>query len=163
MAFRRLKKIAHDAGNHELALECFAQEMRVQYGHKHMFLYQTYDFFSNYGRSILRPFIGLLVCWAFFSILHILFSDLRKNDIVCSDIRTDKITCYDYLMYSASQSVPFFVSSVNTRKNLEDKLFKKSGDDNIATGVNLMSFLQNFISGIFLFLIALALRNIYRS
>ncbi len=70
---RRLKELAENNKHHEAALRFHADEMRAKRWHKTGRLASILDMLfsatSNYGQSILRPFVGLVILMIFMSCL----------------------------------------------------------------------------------------------
>lgn len=96
-AFRRLKKLAKDAEDHDSALNFFAKEKRSSYLHRlplyspKLWIYCFYGFFSNYGRSIFTPLIALCVSWLIFSFIYLGYSH-SSYDRSC-DQRVSLLRC----------------------------------------------------------------------
>ena len=151
--FRRLKILAKDGGDHERALEFFAQEMRADYWHgikglKLLFFY-LYDCLSNYGRSVARP--GLALALSAFG-----FAKLYQH------LATESHTFSDAIVFSISQALPFYFGARDAKDSSIDRLFLENTDQ-LPNLLHAFTLSQGIISGIFIFLIALALRNIFRS
>ena len=156
-SFRRLKKHAKDSQDHERALEFYAQEKRADYGHDitgvRLALYLLYDVLSNYGRSIWRPLVALLLCTLLFALGYQSISETMPS-------------YSDALVYSTSNTVPFYAGS---RKAREDGLQKLFGTEVTSKGhvlpksFHTLTLIQAFVSGVLIFLIILALRNMFRS
>lgn len=152
-AFRRLKKLAKEADDHERVLDFFAKEMRASYWHSlrgwKLFAYMAYDIVSDYGRSVKRPLIGLISTLALFSCIYRL-----------SSTNADA-TLLDGFNLALGNAIPFFAFARSTRNDAITGLFGSL--DCIPDGMHVLIATEGAISAAFLFLILLALRNIYRS
>lgn len=156
--FRRLKELAENNKDHELALDFHAKEMRSKRFHENttytgLFLDYSFDLLSNYGRSELRPFIALVVIWFLFALLYLLISPIATVgfDGYCLKLG-------EALSFSGGQSIPIIPSSKLARDEGIDILF--SG--NLTPFIHLLTFSQSLISFTLFFLIGLALRNRFR-
>lgn len=151
--FLRLKKLAKDADNHALALDCYANEMRSSYWHTltgyKLAFYYLYDWTSNYGRSVSRPFMGLFMFWGLFCSAY-WFS---RTNLEASP--------WSSLVMSLGHSIPLYSGAKEARSAGMDDLYLAGID--IPHYVHALTIGQGIISGIFIFLIALALRNMFRS
>ena len=157
--YRKLKSMAMEAKNHDMEIEFFAMEERAKRGwHKNWFQYLPtllYDFFSDFGRSISRPFFWLIIVWLF-SAGAFLCALTNTWSWSCSQIKNS-------LLLSASHLFPFFPWSRGNR----DKLIKAISDtdideDAVVASVEAIAYLESFLALIFVFLIGLALRNRFR-
>lgn len=146
---RRLKELAIASKDHERELAFFADELRAtRINHKFgpRYISYLYEYCSDFGRSILRPFIGLLVTWLLFGIGYFLASTNPPNNLT------------EGLTLSAATLVPFVAASRATMADAREALFWPE-----ASGwVNTAAFIEGFIGIIFIFLIGLALRNRFR-
>jgi hypothetical protein len=149
--YRRLKKLAKEADDHDSALEFFAQEKRSGYWHDvrgaELLFYYAYDFVSNFGRSISRPLMGLFLTWFAFAEAYWLFRDELDTPPTSAGL------------LSMGHSIPFYLGS---RDTISHSLAALYGQD-IPAWIHVAAVGQSVISGIFLFLIALALRNLSRT
>ena len=104
-SFRRLKKLAKEADDHERALDFFAKEMRSAYWHSisgpKLALYYLYDWASDYGRSIFRPLVGLLISAFIYMQIYLSF----VGEIVSDQ---QKMAAYKY---SVSHILPIYPGS----------------------------------------------------
>ena len=151
--FRRLKKLAKEADDHQRALDFYAKEMRSSYGHSltgwKLALFFAYDKISDYGRSLLYPFLYLVLCTEVFGIIY-----WWKG--------TETTRCiYDGLTFSLGHAVPLYAGSREARTGNANALF--GSIDKIPDYIHILTVGQGLICGVFLFLIALALRNHFRS
>ena len=157
--YRKLKSIAMQANDHQRELEFFTMEERSKWGwQKNCLQYLPtllYNFFSDFGRSILRPAIGLGSTWLIFSAVFL-----------CALTNTwawNHSQMKNSLLLSASHLFPFFPWSRGNR----DKLIKAISDkcineDTVIASVEAIAYLEGFLALIFVFLIGLALRNRFR-
>lgn len=155
---RRLKEIADDNKDYERSLEFHAQEMRVKRWHDKkepfgLFFDISYEIFSDYGRSELRPILGLLFSWFLFAFAYFYNSPLLNKDCECFGY-----LFLEALILSGSQTFPFVPSSKLTRYDATVTLF---GDD-LSAVVHSFLLIQGLLSFIFLFLFGLALRNRFK-
>ncbi|MCV6588225.1 MAG: pentapeptide repeat-containing protein, partial [Marinobacterium sp.] len=150
--FRCLKKLAKETDNHSLALDFFAHEMRSAYGHSltggKLAMYYAYDKFSDYGRSVVRPGVGLVMLWLFSALLYLQGSP------------KETATFSDAGMFSLGHLIPVYVGSKEARSNGVKDLFGTV--EQIPDWVQLITIVQGLFASIFIFLIALALRNHFR-
>ena len=166
----RLKEIAERNSHHSFALICHADEMRARRWRQRSIAESVIDIIfsaiSNYGRSIIRPMAVLVfLTFLFFN----LYKDLAKVQEDTSDLFV--------MTFTLSNAIPFVPSSLETRKIGLEKLFEreicKDEKDGLAysDGVECYSakelamgymWTQGVLSFMFLFLIGLALRNIFR-
>ena len=151
--FRRLKMLAKESENYKLVLDFYAKEKRSDYGHNikgwELFGYLLYDWLSNYGRSILRPFIGLFVNIILFSIPYYFFSEKINKSYG------------DALIFSLSQTLSIYSGSRQAKTDTIVSLYSTVED--MPNFVHVCSILEGVLSGIFIFLIILGLRNKFRS
>ena len=154
--FRRLKQIAEENKDHERALAFHADEMRAKRWHEtkwfELIVDYSFDFFSNYGRSFMRPFVSLFCIWIVFSGVYGWYSYYVK------DYPYSWNTLEQSIIYSGSQMFQFIPSAKGALAKSEELLF---GSTNIGY-LYLVTFFQSILSIIFLFLIGLALRNRFR-
>ena len=151
-AFRRLKKLSTDSGDTTSTIGYFANEMRASYWHSitggKLFLYYLYDWFSDYGRSIRRPLICLLTVWFMFAVIYANLS----NELI------DVYAFSEALYLSVGHTIPFYITSKSATLSALNFLF-----DGPSHFVNTLLVMQGVISSIFLFLLALGVRNRFRS
>jgi len=153
-SFRRLKKLAKDADDHERALDFFAKEMRSAYWHSitgpKLAVFYLYDWISDYGRSIFRPLVGLLVT-------VFLYAQLYTDQATVSSS-----VFLDALKFSMSHVLPIYPGVREVHQNLGNQLF---GGDLVSPPWWLMVTItsQYVLSTMLLFLLGLALRNRFRT
>ena len=155
--YRKLKSMAIEAKDHAREIDFFAMEERAKRGWQKNWLQYfptlLYDFFSDFGRSIIRPAIGLGSTWL---ISAVVFLSILADTRICGKIGYS-------LLLSASHLFPFFPWSRGNR----DKLIKAISDtdinkDTVIASVEAISYLESVFALIFVFLIGLALRNRFR-
>lgn len=156
---RRLKEIAEDNKDHELALEFNAQEMKAKRWHNNNGIFYTlsdggYRFFSDYGRSVFRPFISLFVSFLFFSGVYLGLS----NSVETVTFANFGEKLPDALSFSGAQILPFVPSSRLATQEGVKVLF----GNNFSSGVYCAAIIQGILSFGLLFLLGLALRNRFR-
>ncbi|OUR76980.1 hypothetical protein A9Q83_12185 [Alphaproteobacteria bacterium 46_93_T64] len=153
--YRRLKEIAIQSKDHEKELEFFANELRAKNHEENKGITKIpiwiYEKFSDFGRSISRPFAGLLSVWFVFGALYwlgALFLPLKPT-----------ASLVDGLKLSAAVLLPFMPTSREAfgDNGARDKLFDDPG-----LFLDLANYTEGFLGIFFLFLIGLALRNRFR-
>jgi len=146
--FRRLKEIAENNKDHERALAFHADEKRAkrwyEYGLLASLLDGVYSFVSNYGQSILRPTLGLILTIALFTSIHI--------------YNTEGYQILNAFEFTLANSLPFLGSA----KAIASESMKNLYTENIPSWVNISTFIQGGITFILLFFIGLGLRNRFR-
>ena len=156
--YRRIKELAIIAKDHEQEQRYFAAEMKaksINLKPRQRFLYQCYNFFSGYGRSISRPIYALLivlVSWPVFYWSFIPRQILENHDRVVMSLKM--------LVLSISNMIPFLVNARVNINNAKGYLFNCT--EQCSAWLDLLMSLQNFFAFIFLFLLGLGLRNRFR-
>lgn len=143
--FRRLKEIAADNKDHVRALDFNANENRAkrwgEYGKLASLLDIMYCAISDYGRSILRPSIALLITIFLFTCIHL--------------INSDGYQLANALELTLINSLPFIkIAGATSLKDLYN--------NEIPNWAPLATFAQGFFSLICAFFIGLGLRNRFR-
>ncbi|MEH6478259.1 MAG: pentapeptide repeat-containing protein [Sneathiella sp.] len=148
--YRRLKELAVSAHDNASALNFFANELKSKIFHDAGFIESSliflYGVFSDFGRSVLRPFISLVFLWFVFSLIF------GKN-LPCK-------RCYladfsDSFIFSLGNLVPFLTSTTGAVKTMKGKLFIEPAD----TWIYALSSLETGLGLVFLFLLGLGIRN----
>ena len=151
----RLKEIAETNKNHEQALNFHIQEMRVK-RHKLSFINRIidtgFDFFSDYGRSVIKPFFWLTLSWFFCGFIYSTVSVLYPLKFRLEHFYGDGF------LYATAQIVPFVAAGRVTATDSAATLF----GENVPNWVLGVSLSQGFFSFLLIFLIGLALRNRFR-
>ncbi|GBL03154.1 pentapeptide repeat-containing protein [Glaciecola sp. KUL10] len=150
---RRLKEIAEQFKHHRQALKFNAQELQAtRWTHNKSFfgngLDILYSVTSDYGQSIKRPFLWLLVSWVSFATIFGFMSD--KTIMSFESIN-------HMLGLSIINSLPFITIGKAFQIDILEK-YELTLIDNIFIA---MSF-QNIVSLILIFLLGLGLRNQFR-
>jgi Fe-S cluster assembly iron-binding protein IscA len=153
---KRLKEIAESNKDHFLAMECYADEMRVKRKFSKSKIFEIsdycYDKLTNYGRSIKRPLSALVLVWLFFGGLYYWVSDVKTYE----NYNLEKLI--EALTLSGGHLLPFINSARLTRKEGVEVLF---GSD-LSPLMNFLTITQSLISFGLVFLIGLALRNRFK-
>ncbi len=181
--FRALRGMAEQGNDHTSALRFNANEIAARrfwmdepFGHNasRFWLGWLYQLVSDYGRSILRPLIGLFAVVATFSALF--YAGAQSDDPKTSWTRachesvdraelklqpTDKLT--EAISLSIRNALIFDRSDTSRRTyGCLYGLVDNGRSGAIPTWVGKLSLLESLLSAIFLFLIGLALRNMFR-
>ena len=153
-AYRQLKQMAVARQDHAAEQRYFAQEMRAKRWHEethiaNLSINYVYEMVSNYGQSILRPFILLWTVVFLNTILYLQTSPINNWTLA--------------FYYSLSNSLPFG-SLTRRSQSLYSQLYPKGIE---AYPEQLTLFyttigLNGFFGFVFLFLIGLGLRNQFR-
>jgi|GEM_PF-5097769 len=161
-AWQILRKIALTLEDHDRELGFFALELEARGRFKPLrkkFWYWLYGFSSGYGRSVLRPFVLLLL------ILAAVFS--ANSTIICSYKFGSFDECSlpwiiskspEVLAYTLSNSIPF-AGLVRAASDIPKGML----ESNVPIApLYFVSVAQGIFSAALLFLILLALRNLFR-
>lgn len=152
--FRRLKELAQNENNRAKALEFNAQELRSQRGHESHPLQDFLQFFymllSDYGRSVVRPLVGLVVVTLLFGALY---ARLATNPAL-----TAAKAAWAAFTYSASNMFAFVPISRDALEKSRMDLFGNL----VPYDVMWLAGSQSVLSAILLFLLGLGLRNMFR-
>ncbi len=145
---RRLRELTENNRHHDAGLDFFALESRVMrksghWGRLRSALDCLYEWASNYGRSILRP----LFWWLFFMLLFFVIYWLVGQDAKWQDA----------LNLALSNALPFILSSRGQAEDVFQVLFPGK-----TVWPVVLTYLQSFLSLVFIFLIGLGLRNRFR-
>ena len=156
--FCRLKELADGQKDHERALEFKAQEILATRQHQHKGLAKVlpwcFETFSNYGRSVLRPLVGLIWVWGMFGLIYQSISQNASGD-------WQKL--HESLVFSASQMFPLIPGFCESREGALGMLFPSlSSEPFLPLWLSALAFFQSLLAIIFFFLLGLALRNQFR-
>ncbi|QPB85864.1 hypothetical protein CWC22_022960 [Pseudoalteromonas rubra] len=154
---RRLKELAETNKHHKLALDLHVEEMKCSRWietpwHQLLteFLFQK---LGDYGRSIFRPTLSLVLLWLTCAPIYAYSSD--KKDIT-----------YDALLFSFSQMFSIIPSSKDARSESSAALYGTLVNDKLVVDIPHAVFavagFQSLASIALVFLIGLALRNRFR-
>lgn len=149
----RLKELAESNKDHKRALAFYADELRASRWNKlsvsQSLLDCMYSCFSNYGQSIFRPFLCLIILMVSFSSIIVSYSNSYHSSAVKQAV-----------IISVATVTPFISISKPAREDALNKLFKDSKQ--VSENYYLFSYLYALGSFIFIFLIGLGLRNRFR-
>ena len=163
LKYRKLKSLAIDGHDHRRELDFFAGEIQAKrFWHDKAtsaaFIFGlVYEWTSNFGRSLIRPLIGLAGTMTFFSIVYL----LARGACTSSECgMCDSVLAGDALALSFVHSFPFlFWGRSETLKSVSFCLY---GQSSLPLEIVIIAVLQNVISIVFVFLILLALRNQFK-
>ncbi len=159
---RRLKKLAEDNKDHDKAKDFFVLELQAKRKFEGFYALPCgyllnpefwYEKLSDYGRSIKLPIKWLFEIWLNFSIIYAV--------IGCNYNEFAPIKVY---IYSASQMLSFIPSSRDARE-MGKTLFCNNPDIDkcqIPEYIYLLTFPQNLLALILLFLLGLGMRHKFR-
>ncbi len=147
---RRLRELAENNRHHDAGLDFFALESRVmrKSGDWCKFrsaLDRLYQLSSNYGRSILRPSLWLLLSTLSFFVIYWWSATAQ-----CAKWQ-------DALNLAVSNALPFILSSRGQAEVAFKALFPEK-----TVCLVLLTYGQSLLSLVFIFLIGLGLRNRFR-
>lgn len=139
----RLREISESNKNHQLSLKLFQMEMQAKRWHTNNFgadlLDATYDLMCNYGQSIIKPLICLLLVISMFV-------------IYLTQGHPDNIQ--EAILLSLSKAIPF----ISGAKDAEDSVKHLFLDKN----TSVFSIIYSIICFSLLFLVGLGIRNRFR-
>lgn len=151
---RRLKEIAESNKNHDGALHFHALEMRakrwMRFGKLASTLDLLFDVSCDYGQSILRPFLLLLLTVSTFCLTY---CSIGINKIA------DSNSILKIFTYSLGNNPLFLTFSKGSKNEVLKLMF---GDLAKPGWIDMVFITQNMISIILMFLIVLGLRNRFR-
>ena len=172
--FRRLKELTEANRNHGKALEFKAQEMQARRWHKttrwDLWLEFWFQLFGNYGRSELRPLVGLGGVWFLFGLLYSGLSAWCSQSTAAFYVKLG-----NGLAFSTSQMLPLIPGFRESREAALKALFPGASSDvlslswgmppdvlSLPGGFSALAFFQGLLALALLFLLGLALRNRFR-
>jgi hypothetical protein len=148
--YRSLRRLAIEAKDHDKEIEFFAFEQRSKFLNSlntlQYFPIFLYNLLSNFGRSFLRPFIGLLSTWLIAAQLFYWRSFINLTGDYS-----------DALWLSASNLLPFISWSRVTRQAHLEALYGLP--PNVHWTIEATAYAEGIVALIFIFLIGLAIRN----
>ncbi|ARU54359.1 hypothetical protein OLMES_0253 [Oleiphilus messinensis] len=158
-SYRRLKQLAAESDNHSLELDMFALELKASRWLKAEWWaripYDLYALFSDYGRSLLRPVVGLFIFWILFSLVYM--------GCAASSSRSDFMGQWSAgLLLSLAQSVPFLTWHRTAKSEALAVLYPAAGGFDVPWIVHLAAVSQSILAVIFIFLLGLGIRNRFR-
>ena len=153
--YRRHKDLAVLARDREREQMFFAYELKAKrfYETKGVKLIPNllYDWLSDYGQSVLKPFEWLMLTLLSFSYLYF-FTSIQQSSLNSSEL------VWRSLVFSTSQLLPFLSSARNAQTSIEHSLYP----DGIPEWLYIFTLIENFLGFIFIFLMGLALRNRFK-
>ncbi|MBO6581126.1 MAG: pentapeptide repeat-containing protein [Thalassospira sp.] len=170
---RILKKLAADGHNHDEELRFFTMEMRAKRKHEipynnvlnwpKLIINHAYEFFSDFGQSILRPtcwLVGIFTSSAYFYAGLLYETPISRLTAIWE--RDPSI-----LTASFSSLLPFAGQTLIGRKVIESGLCGRYAPSSIEhidclSTIYRISAIEGILAFIFLFLLGVALRNIAR-
>ncbi|PKG74816.1 hypothetical protein CXF86_11030 [Shewanella sp. GutCb] len=148
---RRLKEISEINKDHQSALRFNADEMRAKrwnsFGFFRSILDMIFSITSNYGQSIFRPLAFLILLMFSTSSIIVFTSGLTWPNLGCS------------IELVTANTLPFIAISKDVRVHSIENLFSGSL---LPEYFNLLMMSHGFFSFVFLFLIGLGVRNLFR-
>ncbi len=163
----RLKELAESNKDHRKALQFHADEMRAKRWHQHSFFSNLLDFMfdklSNYGQSIVRPFICLILTvltMTLYSVGYQFPVSSNPQDYVIWFKKTQSISFETWIMgleLSLSHTIPFIGGIIIHGRNALVELGHM-----LPEHYGAITVLFSLPAFIFLFLISLGLRNRFR-
>ena len=154
---RRLKELADINKHHQLALDLHIEEMKcsrwIETPWQKLPIEFLFQKCGDYGRSIFRPIISLVLLWLSFAPIYA--SDSSKKDVWA-----------DALLFSFSQMFSLIPSSKDARTESSKELYGAVVDGKVIVDIPNYVFglagLQSIASIALVFLVGLALRNRFR-
>jgi len=187
--WRSLKRLAIQGHDHERELFFFAEEIKSQRGVQHKALpcplnylnnkpvWQGgtrywfglfYQWFSDFGRSVIRPLFWLLFLGVLFYIFYMKYP-IENKSTQDNPITQETISCErsEAAIYLSAQSALPFLSAAGYSENIKRNyacLYGKNSDgkENIPNVAIFFNIAQLMLSTILIFLSLLALRNHFR-
>ena len=172
--------MAKDAEDFERVLDYFAKEKRSGYWREikglKLLVYYLYDLLSNYGRSVFRPLVALVLVWGVFSVGYWQMSGLQKQCFgsqrfgsQLSAGQSSVMNCaslHSAMSLSISHSIPILTGVKTAREDSLKRLFPSKQKDQpyqLPGHLHFITFLQNVLAGVCLFLLGLGLRNRFKT
>lgn len=170
---RILKRLAADGHNHDEEMRFFAMEMKAKRKHEipywpptnwpNLFISHAYECSSNFGQSIIRPLIGLLITALSFAYCYsgLLTQDWRERLLLVAKLDS---TVWTTVFVN---TVPF-AGQVRLGRSITEKALCDPPATHFTSiaacqsELFWISAIEGIFAFIFLFLIGLALRNIAR-
>jgi len=182
--WRSLKRLANQGHDHERELLFFAEEIKSQRGKPDKAIPCLFNFFnekpvwpggtrclfgyfyqwlSDFGRSVIRPFIGLMFLGYLSYLLYLNYPIENKPTPACND----SITLSEAAIYLSARSALPFLPATSYSENINQsyaRLYGKKcgGKANVPNTIVLISIIQTIFSTILIFLLLLALRNHFK-
>lgn len=151
--YRRLKELAMAAKDHEREQEFFALELKAKRHYETqgwaLLLNYAYELFSGFGRSVMRPLVGLVGVWFWFGVGHGMFAKLEAG-----------APWLDGFRLSTAVLLPFVSSARTIYGEASEALYEDAPAQ--AWALDLAVVTESALGLLFLFLLGLALRNRFR-
>ncbi len=152
--FCRLKELANRSQDHDKELEFFAYELKSKNKNQNNSFLKLainfYDIFSDFGRSIMMPFVGMVFTF-------MIYANLYAQVAIASNPNATNILGNAH-RYSLAMLTPFAPSSRGASKDFREFFFKLDS----YVWLDILSVSETVLGIVFLFLIGLALRNRFR-
>ena len=165
---RRLKELAASSKDHRLELDFFAEELKAKrfYDTEKLSLIPSYlyQWLSDFGRSMLRPLIGLFFLWAICT--GIFYYGVKEHPKAHETSYTGVLSYIvnpaieDSWMFSMSNLVPFIHWTRETKSMYQEKYFEDTKE--MSYFLHLTIILEGVLSIIFLALFSLGIRNRFK-
>jgi len=164
-AYRTLKAKMSEQQHHRAEALFFAKEMEAK---KYSdgspvakVFYFTYGVLSSFGQSVMRPLLGFLVVLVVFGTIYAMASEraaIKTCNAGCK-LQFDGGRAADLVRMSFFQSIPFLDTA---KANVEASSKRLFGQRRPPRYVLVAQAFEALLAGLFLFLIGLALRNLFR-
>lgn len=150
---RRLKELAEQNRDFEAAIDFKVEEMRAarwrnKHGFTSVFVEGLFYLVSDYGRSLVRPIVGLGGVWVGFAMLYVIAG---KRAFDCQAVGAG-------LSFSWGQMFIYVPTSKNAREEGMQALFSSPHSDWLFVA----TFSQSLLSLVLLFQVGLVLRNRFK-
>ena len=150
---RRLKELAEQNRDFEAAIDFKVEEMRAarwrnKHGFTSVFVEGLFYLVSDYGRSLVRPIVGLGSVWVGFAMLYVIAG---KRAFDCQAVGAG-------LSFSWGQMFIYVPTSKNAREEGMQALFSSPHSDWLFVA----TFSQSLLSLVLLFQVGLVLRNRFK-
>ena len=150
---RRLKELAEQNRDFEAAIDFKVEEMhaarwRNKHGFTSVFVEGLFYLVSDYGRSLVRPIVGLGGVWVGFAMLYVIAG---KRAFDCQAVGAG-------LSFSWGQMFIYVPTSKNAREEGMQALFSSPHSDWLFVA----TFSQSLLSLVLLFQVGLVLRNRFK-
>lgn len=151
---RRLKELAETNKHHKLALDLHVEEIKSSRwiettSKRTLFAEYLFQVFGDFGRSLQRPFLGLISTWVAFTPVYFYASNMGGESF-------KKLS--DSAVFSFAQMLPLAPISRDAKKETLKSLY----NDDMPNWIIGIAGFQSLISIALVFLIGLALRNRFR-
>jgi len=122
--FRKLKQLSIQSRDHENELRFFGYEMRAKAYHSETptsqkIFIQLYYLFSNFGSSLIRPMVWLLLIVAYIFIVNLFVIQADSEDCIHSQSKFED----QVILYTLSEAIPLVRLKSSQRLVMEECLF----------------------------------------